>query len=131
MLLMDTQHVLWLAENLPGRISKRALAAMESERKQGEGLAIAAITLWEIALLSTKGKILLYPPVEVFLDRVERTYTVIPLDSRIAVKGANLSKGFPKDPADRQIAATAIIHGMHLVTSDEKIIKSKDVPCIW
>jgi PIN domain nuclease of toxin-antitoxin system len=129
-LLLDTQQVLWLAAE-PERISTRALEAMERARISSEDLAIASITLWEIALLAAKGKVQFYPPVEQFLEKVERAYRVLPLDRHIALRGAALSADFPKDPADRQVAATAIVHGLMLITSDEKILKSGEVPCIW
>ena len=130
MLLLDTQHVIWLAGE-SGRISKPALEAMESAKRESGGLAVAAITLWEIALLDAKGKVQFDPPVEQFLEKLEKAYRVLPLDRHIALKAAGLSRHFPKDPADRQIAATAIVHGMMLVTSDEKILKSGEVSCIW
>jgi PIN domain nuclease of toxin-antitoxin system len=129
-LLLDTQHVIWLAGE-SSRISKRALEAMETAKRESGGLAVAAITIWEIALLNAKGKVQFFPPVEEFLEKLESAYSVVPLDRHVALKAASFSRQFPKDPADRQIAATAIVHGMMLVTSDEQILESGEVPCIW
>jgi hypothetical protein len=42
-----------------------------------------------------------------------------------------LPAGFPKDPADRLIAATAIVEGVPLVTADERIRQAKVVQAIW
>ena len=41
-----------------------------------------------------------------------------------------LPAGFPKDPADRLIAATAIVEGVPLVTADERIRQAKVVQAI-
>ena len=41
------------------------------------------------------------------------------------------SPAYPNDPADRLIGATAIVHGMRLVTIDKKIRATKEVDCIW
>ena len=35
-----------------------------------------------------------------------------------------------QDPADRSIAATALVYGLTLVTADEKILESKSVPVL-
>jgi PIN domain nuclease of toxin-antitoxin system len=42
-----------------------------------------------------------------------------------------LPAGFSKDPADRLIAATAIVEGVPLVTADERIRQAKVVQAIW
>ena len=45
----------------------------------------------------------------------------IPLDGAIAVRALEL-EGLPDDPADRFIAATAILSGAALLTADEKLL---------
>jgi len=42
-----------------------------------------------------------------------------------------LPSSFPKDPADRLIAATAMVEGAPLVTADEQIRQAKVVQTIW
>jgi PIN domain nuclease of toxin-antitoxin system len=129
MVLADTQAVLRLILQ-PELLSVKAESALRNGARQG-GLAIAAVTLWEIALLHAKGRILLDKPVESFLKQIEDAFVVLPLSRSIAVRGAQFSKRFPKDPADRQIAGTALVHGLTLITSDKLIRKSGEVPCIW
>lgn len=130
MLLLDTHVVLWLALE-PERVSARAEEMMKEARQSGAGLAIASSTVWEIALLSAKGKLRLDPPVDVFLERVENRYRVLPLTRQIAVRGTQFSVNYPRDPADRQIGATAIVHGLTLLTADGPIRNSGEVPCLW
>jgi PIN domain nuclease of toxin-antitoxin system len=129
MVLADTQAVLRLILQ-PELLTAKAVNALRSGARQG-GLAIAAVTLWEIALLHAKGRIRLDKPVESFLKQVEDTFVVLPLTTSIAVRGTQFSGRFPKDPADRQIAGTALVHGLTLITSDKPIRKSGEVPCIW
>ena len=128
MLLLDTHMVLWLAFD-PGRIAPEVIAALLQARAKG-ALSIAAITLWEIAMLDAKGRLKLDIPVSVLLDRVERAYRVLPLNGHIALRGTMFSEQYPKDPADRQIGATAIVHGLTLVTEDRRIRTSGEVTCL-
>lgn len=130
MLLADTNVVIWMAGD-PRQVSVTAQAAMQQARSQGHGLAVAGITLWEISLLAAKGKLAFSPSVDHFLSRVESSYHVLPITRQIALVGARLSNNYPKDPADRQIGATALVHGFPLLTADRKILASGEVPCIW
>ena len=130
MLLLDTHVVLWLAL-APESISERATEAMSDSRKHRSGLAVAACTLWEIATLHAKARIQLDVTLEFFLRQVEATYHVLGLTHAIATRGVLFEKPYPKDPADRQIGATALIHQLDLVTADEAIRRSKQVACIW
>jgi PIN domain nuclease of toxin-antitoxin system len=49
----------------------------------------------------------------------------------ITAVAVRLPIGYPKDPADRVIASTAIVEGMPLVTADQQIRHSKAVETIW
>ena len=55
MILLDTHIVIWLALQ-PDRLSKRAKAAIRAARIEG-GLAIAGISLLELAWLAQKGRV--------------------------------------------------------------------------
>jgi PIN domain nuclease of toxin-antitoxin system len=66
-----------------------------------------------------------------FLRAAEDEALVLPIDSAVAERSMTFSPNFPKDPADRIIAATALVHGLTLVTADEAIRKSGEVSCIW
>jgi PIN domain nuclease of toxin-antitoxin system len=129
-LLLDTQIVLWLAADTD-KISPKTKRALGEARTAGEGLAIAGVTLWELAMLAAKGRIILNPPIEIFLEKVEATYHILPMDRRVAVRAMQFSEAYPNDPADRQIGATAVVHGLSLVTADAKIRRSAEVPCVW
>ncbi len=130
MLLLDTHVVIWLALE-PDRISPKAVDALLEARRSGGGLAIATVTLWEIALLHGRGRIRLDVPPEEFLTRVEAVYRTVALTRQVALRGVQLGSEYPRDPADRQIGGTALVHGFQLVTADKHIRSSGEVPCIW
>jgi PIN domain nuclease of toxin-antitoxin system len=92
---------------------------------------VAGQTLWELAMMQSRRKIELDMSLREFLEGVEQRFIVLPVNAAIAARSVLFGKGFPKDPADRIIAATAIVHGLHLVTSDSQIRASGEVPCIW
>lgn len=129
MVLVDTQSALWLILDA-SQLSPLAETALRQSATEG-GIAIAAVTLWEIAMLHSKGRIQLHSPIETFLKTLESIFITLPLTRAIAVRGNQFEAPYPKDPADRQIGATALVHGLKLVTSDKLIRRSKQVPCIW
>jgi len=53
------------------------------------------------------------------------------LRGNIALQAFELPAGYPNDPADRIIGATALIEDVPLVTADREIHKSRVVPTIW
>ena len=130
MILLDTHVVLWLAFD-QAKLSRKARASIEEARKSSEGLAISDITLLEIATLASKNRITLQTTLETFLTEVEARFVILPMTARVCVRATGLPPSFPSDPADRVIAATALVEGIPLVTVDEGIQRSKVLTTIW
>ena len=130
MILVDTHVVVWLALEA-SNISKKARAAIEQTRHSGLGLAISGITLLEIAQIESRGRIKLNSSLETFLSEVEARFVVLPITGRVCVRAMELPVGYPKDPADRIIGATALVEGIPLVTADDHIRRSKALRTIW
>jgi PIN domain nuclease of toxin-antitoxin system len=130
MILVDTHVVLWLAME-PARIAKKARAAIEGTRHSGQGLAISDVTLLEIAVIESKGRVKLNASLETFLSEVEARFVVLSITGRICVRALGLPAAYTKDPADRVIGATALVEGIPLVTADVDIQRSKAVRTIW
>ncbi len=129
MILLDTHVLIWMASD-PKRLSKKAHAAIRDARQE-TGLAIATITLWELAWLAENGRIQVVGSVESFVRETVSRVILQPVTPQIAALAVQLPSGFPKDPADRLIAATAMVEGEPLVTADERIRGSKVVQTIW
>jgi PIN domain nuclease of toxin-antitoxin system len=89
------------------------------------------MTLLEIAVIESKHRIQLSASLETFLHEVESRFVVLPITGRICVQAMGLPVAYPKDPADRIIAATALVEGISLVTADADIRKSKALRTIW
>lgn len=129
MILLDTHVVVWLAFE-PDKLSKGAKEVIRSVRRQG-GLAIAGISLLELAWLAEKGRVETTLSVESFVRLCASKMTVLPITPEIAARAVSFPDSYPKDPQDRLIGATALVEGIDLVTHDRLIKKSGVVPVIW
>ena len=130
MILLDTHVVVWLASG-DARISQVAQTAIENARQQVRGLAISDFTLFELSLLFRKKQFQLATSPETFLSDVEHRFIVLPITANVALQASELPPGYPKDPADRIIGATALVEDIPLVTADRDIRDSRAVPTIW
>ena len=133
MILLDTHVLLWMSSD-PKRLSKRAREAIRDARgneKDNAGIAIASITMWELAWLAQNGRIVVTGSVESFVRETVSRVILKPVTPEIAALAVRLPKDFPRDPADRLITATAMIEASPLVTADERIRESKLVTAIW
>lgn len=126
MILADTHAwIWWAADN--HMLSEPALTALD----KSDAVGIADITLWEIAMLVEKKRLKLDRDVLDWLqEAIGKTGTVVlPVTPQVAVSSTAIPHF--RDPSDRLIAATAIVHGVPLVTKDERIQRSGVVPTIW
>lgn len=133
MILLDTHALLWMTGD-PKRLSKRAREAIRYARLDGRpdaGIAIAAITLWELAWLAQHQRIVVMGSMESFVRETVARVILRPVTPEIAALAVRLPNEFPKDPADRLIASTAMVEGMPLVTADMRIRRSKVVKTVW
>lgn len=131
MIILDTHVLVWLAGDAE-RLSRSAVTAVRKALASG-GLAIASITLWELAMLFTRGRLRGQGTIESSIRSiVDATgVTVREITPEIATLATQFPRDFPADPADRLIAATARSEGAPLVTSDERIQESPLVKTIW
>jgi PIN domain nuclease of toxin-antitoxin system len=130
-ILLDTHVVVWAAME-PKRLSRAAESAVRRAHAS-DGLAIASISLWEIASLFARGRIQTYGTIEASLRQVLETVGVVvkPITQEIAVLAAQFPDSYSRDPADRLIGATARAEGLVLITQDERIRSSPLLRTIW
>lgn len=131
MILLDT-HVLVMLALKPERLSRRATRAI-AKAEARDGVAIASITLWELALLIDGGHVAVPGSIESFLREICRRpgLTVLEISPEIAALTVHWPSGFPADPADRIIAATARAHGLLLITRDQRMQESSLLRTVW
>jgi PIN domain nuclease of toxin-antitoxin system len=119
--ILDTR--VWVRYVFGLEMSKRATRRIVQASEAGS-LRIAAVTLWEIALLAEARKLRLESRPRVWLTAaIARSGVFVePLDPSIADVAVRLI-GLLSDPADCQIAATALHHGLPLATRDARILE--------
>ncbi len=105
----------WSAE--PERISSTASKALS----EADELAVAAITWFELAWLAKHERIVVTIPIRSWLEHLAAQLRTLPLTPAIAEAAVSLPSSFPGDPADRLIYATAIEHGLRIITKDRKL----------
>jgi PIN domain nuclease of toxin-antitoxin system len=130
-ILLDTHVLLWLAAE-PARLSRRASAAIRRGLRAG-GIAIASISLWEIAMMFSDGRLRSRGTIEASIESLIRGtgVTLREITPAVAALATQFPAEFPADPADRLIAATAREGGLSLVTKDERIRSSPLIRTIW
>ena len=116
-LLLDTHVVHWWSIDATEQISRTAQTAIEA----ADELAVAAVSWFELAWLAHHGRIVVRVPIRSWLEALSRQVRTFPITPAIADLAVGLPPSFPGDPADRLIYATAMEHGMTLVTKDEQL----------
>ncbi len=82
---------------------------------------VPAISVWEVAMLASKGRLELKPDVDRWIrENLQPPVRLEPLHPEISLESCRL-QDFHGDPADRLIVATALVLGVSLITADRQI----------
>ena len=126
-LLLDTHIWIWSVLE-PQKLSARVTKQLPSPENQ---LWLSSISVWEALTLHRKGRLELAEEAESWvrktLDLLQLNEAPLTIDIVVEVLKLKLAHG---DTADRFLVATAKVLGLTLVTSEERIIASGDVPTL-
>ena len=129
LILVDTHALVWAVDDSK-KLSRVAASAIRRARHAG-GIAISAITIWEIASLLTRGRVQAYGTLEASIRIFLEDVAVRPITPEICALGALFPDDYSHDPADRIIGGTARAEGLTLVTHDERIRRSPLIKTVW
>ena len=131
MILMDTCAIIWDALE-PSKLSNKAISVIEKADKHN-ALIISDISMWEISMLIKRRRLEVESTATNFLNLFlqSRSISVQSISPEIAELSVSGSSEINRDPVDRIIAATSIIHNAQLVTADQNLRKSKLLDTIW
>ena len=122
-LLVDTHTLIWMVEGAP-QLGARAARAL-NEAGWENRIMVSAITPWEIALLTSKGRLKLGADAMQWVRAAlaRQGVRMAPLEPEIAVASTRLPFEMQADPADRILVATARHIGATLVTADGALLE--------
>jgi len=129
LILLDSHVLIWAVSDSK-RLSSIAASAIRRARRGG-GIAVSAISTYEVAWQIANGRVQGYGTIESALLNYLEGVTVRPITPEIATLATQFPDDYPHDPADRIIGATARAEGMTLVTRDERIRRSPLVRTVW
>ena len=115
MILLDTHiWVNWIIYG-DGSLSPNIVHAMQ----QTDQLAVSAISCFEVAMLTHKGRLQLPLEIDEWLEEAlgNSGVAALPVNCDIAKRSVTLTE-IHRDPADRIIIATALVHDIKLASLD-------------
>jgi PIN domain nuclease of toxin-antitoxin system len=131
--LLDTHILIWWRGNAERVSALQAKLLLEMERR-GEPVAISAITLRERAWMAVSGRLEVALSLDTWnrIDKIESNplLDIIPIATDVAAESVRLGEGFPRDPANQIIVATARCHGLRLITADNRIRRWEKVALV-
>jgi PIN domain nuclease of toxin-antitoxin system len=122
-ILLDTHCWVWMQFGMNHRFSGSSLASLRRASEESR-LLFSVISVWEVALLESKGRLELWMDCAAWVQEALATpgLTLAPLTPEIAIQSTRLPGNLHGDPADRLIVATARAHGATLLTKDSKLL---------
>ncbi len=131
MITLDTHIIIWDALQ-PEKLTSKARKMIDQANELGE-IFIADISLWEIAMLMHKKRLVVDTTYSEFISliRAANHYIFERITPEIADLSVSLESEINLDPADRLICATSIVRGAPLITADSNLQASKIVKTIW
>ena len=116
-LLLDTHIWLWSLDD-PKRLGRRVRHELSNPANE---LWLSPISTWEALILNAKGRVRLTGDLTDWVQRATAPMHEAPLTHEIVLAAQRLELA-RQDPADRFLAATAMILDLTLVTADKDLL---------
>lgn len=113
-LLVDTNVIVWLLLGDRCRVSETARDALEDERNR---VAVSAVSVWEIAIKRSLGKLRIEDGWSRALARLG--FDALPITA-IHAEAVERLPWHHRDPIDRLLIAQAAAEGLELVSADPR-----------
>lgn len=129
MIVLDTHTWLWWM-SAPERLSTTARETIA----EASSIGVSTLSAWEVAMLTSRKRISLDREVSLWVRQAlaEPRVEPLPPSAEVAVAAGLLdTKGFPGDPIDRLIYATARALDAHLLTRDAAIRTFDPAMTVW
>ena len=117
MIILDTHIWLWWINQDQTRLKPAWIARIDG----AEPVGVSAISCFEVAWLTHHGRIELPIPEDDWFDKAlaGSGITLLPITPHIARTAVQLPEHH-RDPQDRLIISTALVHGTTLISVDDK-----------
>jgi PIN domain nuclease of toxin-antitoxin system len=125
-IILDTHVWIWWRSNTPATLSPVAKHAIETAVEIG----VPAVCCLEVAQHVTRERIKVDRDLHTWFEQALNGIRLLPLTPDVAINAARLLWNH-RDPFDRVIVATAILHRAPLVTKDDRIRRFQGVATIW
>jgi PIN domain nuclease of toxin-antitoxin system len=124
-LLLDTHVWLWATVGPVAKLSKPVARRLQSATNE---IWVSPVSVWELYGLAESGRVRVKGDIRTWIERLLREWPVseAPLTSEVALESRRIDLPH-QDPADRFLAATALVYDLTLVTADERLLASKRI----
>ena len=117
-LLLDTHTLLWAI----GKTDELSDSVKREIKNGNNEILISAVSLWEIALKHSIGKLIVNFDIQMIPEYCERMgFELIPLNPEDALNSLQLPQKKHKDPFDRMLIYQCIKNGYTLISRDSRI----------
>ena len=129
--IADTHTAIWYLFS-DSRLGGAASAFIDKAASTGDHVGVSAISLAEMVYLIERGRIPIGALTELCAAIADPSAVLqhVPVDENVVLKMAEVPREQIPDLPDRVIAATALLHGVPVLTRDHRI-RSSTLTTIW
>lgn len=120
--VLDTCALLWWSLD-PQQFSPLAVRAIEEMERSKNGIT-PSMAIWEIAIKVKNKKLDLGVPIDIYIDRLQKSdvIKILPVNENVLLKSVNLQWSH-RDRVDRIMVALALNNNCSIITKDLEIRK--------